>query len=492
MNTKLITTVYKELCDKIGAEKVKNDEAILVSYGYNRSMRMFTFQKPSLVILPESREDTLEILKVANREKIPVTVMSAGVNPGDSIPSEGGIVIDFRNMTRILEISTDSNYAVIEPGVSYADFTAALSKKGFRCHIPTAPGGSSALGIALVKPNGSLATRQLDPVINLEVILPDGTIVHTGSEAYPCGEPYSRYVTYPDIAGLFCCACGTLGVITRATLRIYPINESNRVHLTAFDNFESAVKFVQDVTNNNLAEHNIIWNWQFYKTYDISVHTMGKPYLPPELSDDPRQPPADLPYNIVTTLMSGYEEMMVAAESVCAKVAKKYDGKAISMEELEAKAPGPVRTWKQFYLEYHQPKMEHNKKYGLGANPTLVVMDRLEKCIEIEKMAVKEISETGARPVCYYAQPFDFGRAMLFRIFTYVDPDNRELMDESTKTYKRLFDAVMEKYGACPIVPKLPVNQLGGYYSFLTKIKKAVDPNNILNPNMGWFTEENK
>ncbi len=178
MSIKTAPTVYQELCDKIGVEKVKNDEAILACYGYSRELPIF--KKPSLVVLPESRDDTVEILKVANRDKIPVTVLSAGVVVGDTIPSEGGIVIDFRNMNKILEINTDSGYVVIEAGVSYDELTAALSKKGFRYHIPTAPGGASPLGIALLRGNGSLTTRQPDAIITLEVILPDGTVVHTG------------------------------------------------------------------------------------------------------------------------------------------------------------------------------------------------------------------------------------------------------------------------------------------------------------------------
>jgi len=133
-----ISPIYRELCQKIGTEKVKDDEAILVSYGFDASVA--AFRKPSLVVLPENRGDVREVLMAANREKIPVTVMAGGVNLGGMcVPSEGGILLDFRNMNRI-EINTDSGYAVIEPGVIFDRFTAALRKVGFRCHVPTAPG----------------------------------------------------------------------------------------------------------------------------------------------------------------------------------------------------------------------------------------------------------------------------------------------------------------------------------------------------------------
>ena len=486
MTTRTGDAVFQEISDKIGADKVKNDEAILVSYGFNVAVPMF--QKPGLVILPENQQDVIEILKVANREKIPVTPLSAGMMPTHTLPSVGGIVIDFRNMNNILEINSSANYAVIEPGVTYAEFTSALNKKEFRCHIPTAPGGTSALGIALLKPNGSMATRQLDPIVNLEIVLADGTLVRTGSAAFPAHEPYSRYVGSPDVNGIFCYAVGTMGVITKAALRIYPINESRIIHLTVFNDFKSSVNFVRDVTNHNLAEHNVIWNWQFYRSYDISVPLVGEPYIPSELAEDPGKPPSNLPYNIVTTFISGYEEATRVADKVCTKVGEKYGGKAITMEELEKLSPGPVRAWKEFYLDYHQPKMEHSKKYGLGLVPMWIAQARCDDVVEIEKMTVKAIAEIGVRPICYYVQPFDFGRAMLFRIFTFVDPDNHEMMGKVMSTYQDLMKKAMANYGASVVTPPVSVRQLdSGYYEILKRIKFALDPNNILNPGKGWF-----
>ncbi len=297
----------------------------------------------------------------------------------------------------------------------------------------------------------------------------------------------------PDVTGLFCRACGTLGVITKASLRISPINESNRIILTGFDDYKSAVEFVRDTTNNNIPEHSIIWNWQFLRCYDISVPTsIGKPQSPPELADDPKQPPPGLPYNVVTTLISGYEEIMQAAERVCAKVALKYGGRIIPMEELKEKSPGAVQAWKEFYLDYHQPKMAHNKKYGLGNSPMWILQARPENIADVEKLAVEGMAKTGVRPVCYYSHPFDFGRSMFFRIFTFVDPDDRELKGKIADSYKELIDTAMKRYGVIPALPKYPIGQLGGYYELLKRIKKAIDPNNILNPNTRFFTEDKK
>lgn len=488
--------IYQELCEKVGVGKVKDDEAILVSYGFDSSIAPFS--KPSLVVLPESRDDVREVLIAANRERIPVTVMAGGVNVGGMcVPSEGGIVLDFRNMDRILEINTDSGYAVIEPGVIFDRFTSALREVGFKCHVPTAPGGATPLGNYLLQPSGSLANRHLDPIIELEVVLPDGLIFHTGSAAFPSEnpKPYRRYGPFPDIAGLLTCAYGTLGIITKASVRIYPRNESVRVNLTAFDDYASAEKFTKDIIGANIPEHCIIWSWQFYKSYDISFADISNPYIPPELYSDPRKAPEGLPYNIVTTFMSGYTEVMDAAEAACARVAMKYGGRALSWEELEKIAPGAVRSWKQFYIEHHQPRMEHNKKFGLGRYAAWIAIAEPKDVAEIEPWAVEEMHKLGAAPLMYYSQPFDFGRCMFFRMFSFFDPQNQELLDKVKDTYTEMYATIMKKYGATPERYRRDpamIQQLGNYYEFLKRIKKAVDPNNILNPGVGLFKEEDE
>jgi len=481
------SSIYQELCKKIGKEKVTDDETILTTYGFDYSA--VPFSKPSLIVLPESREDVKKVLKVANAHSVPVTAMSAGVSQsGLSVPSEGGIVMDFRKMDRILEINTDSWYAVIEPGVTFNKFTYALREKGFRCHIPTAPGSTMPLTNYMLTPSGSLANRHYDSIVSLEVVIPDGTVIHTGSDAWPSVKPFKRYGIYPDLTGLFCCSYGTLGVVTKGSVRIYPINESNRINLTAFDDYASSVKFVKDIIGSNIPEHCIIWNWQAYRTYDIAVQRYEEPYVPPELFQDPRKAPKDLPYNIVTTLMSGYEEGMVVAERICEKVAKKYGGRVVPPEELAQKCPGAMQAWKSFYGEYRQPGMYHSKKYGIGQYIPFIVQATPEDVVKVEKLALDSLCDIGLKTLCYYSQPYDFGRAMFFRVFTFVDPLDKEYQAKIRATCAKLYTTAMEKYGAVRNRARGfetgLLAQMGGYGDLLQRIKNVVDPNNILNPNL--------
>jgi len=190
--------------------------------------------------------------------------------------------------------------------------------------------------------------------------------------------------------------------------------------------------------------------------------------------------------------MSGYKKVMDVSESVCGKVAKKYGGRAVSWKELEEISPGAVRSWKEFYLDHHQPKMEHNKKYGLGRYSGWIGIAEPNDIIKIEKYAKETLKKLGKgiRPICYYTQPFDFGRCMFLRMFAYTDPKDQELLNKIKVTFTEMYDTVMKKYGATPERFRRDPNmirQLGGYYEVLKRIKKALDPNNILHPGVRLF-----
>jgi FAD/FMN-containing dehydrogenase len=484
---KPLSPFVRKLGAAIGAQKVKTDEAVLITYASDPPP---VYHKPLCVVLPENKDDVKAVLMLANQAKIPVTPMMRGVNlAGYTLPSDGGILLDMRRMNKIIEINTDSGYAVIEAGVNFDKLTTALLKKGFRCAIPTAPGGSAVIGNSLSRPTTNMCSRHLDSIMDLEVVLPDGTTFNTGSSQFPNSGSHMRYGPHPDLAGLFTCAYGTMGIVTKAAIRIFPINEANRVNLAAFKDFSSAVDFVKDLINHNIPEHCIIWNWQLYETFAVDLSKPGT-VIPAQLKGDPRVAPEGKPYCIVTTFMSGYEETMLAHEKVIAKVARKYDGKMLSDKEGNELMPVAKMGWDILYAKYHQIEPTF---FGLGRYMVWIMLTEPASVKKMEKWAVEEFAKVGVTPVCYYAQPFDFGRSIFFRIFCFPDPNNAELIDKVRNNYKKMFNTAMQRYGAIPMRHKAEyrtIDQTNGFYEALKKIKKVFDPNNILNPAVQLFKEE--
>ncbi|MBI4321600.1 MAG: FAD-binding oxidoreductase [Chloroflexi bacterium] len=480
---------HNALIATVGPENVSDNEVVRATYAFDISPNDACM--PEFVVKPKSVAQVQGVLKACNEYVVPVTPISAGVNvAGACIPSPGGIALDLRWMDSILEINTEAAYALVEPGVTFDKLTSALHKVGFRSQIPTAPGGASVMGNALMV-SGELPGRHMDPILALEAVLATGEIVRTGSAAVPGGSWNSPNGPYAGLTHLFCCS-GTMGVVTKIAVRIYPIFEDRRVVVAGFDDFGAALPFANEVLRADLCDSCIVWSYPLYKTYDITVKRDWTVEVPPELAGDARDVPGDLPRNIVTIHMSGYHDDMEGHQKTIELLLAKFGGRLMEREAWEDRIPGLFRATTQFYTEYHQPKMEHNKKYGFGKYIPWIIPSQVSRVVEIEKMALDKLSsDLAARPVCYYVKANDRGRSWVFRIYSFFDPDDRKLHAQVRQTYAEMFKWVMDKYGVAPSRHRRgqgsALERLGGYGVLLKKIKEAVDPNNIMNPGAGIF-----
>lgn len=478
--------IYRELRGKIGVKKVRNDEITLVTYGRIRHGFdiMWPFRKPSMVVFPETREDVVETLKIANRYKIPVT--SVGTSAIMLGTTEGGIILDQRRRDRVLEINTDSGYAVIEPGVSFDKLTSALRGTGFKCSVGTMPGPGTVVGQALSRGSQSFSTRYLSLVLDLEVVLPNGTVFNTGSSHFEGVGSHLRYGPYPDLSGLYTCAYGAMGIVTKAAIRIHPVNEASRIHFAGFDNYSDAIDYIKDLINHNIPEHTVIWNWHMYQTWPLAPSDLDA-VMPRILESEIKKPPEGTPYNLVSTLMSGYEEQVGVYEKICAKVAKKYNGRVLTEEEVKKHFPATLDGFRQQYGDFHYRESVHWHK---GRFAGWYVFAEPKDIKEIEKFAVNEMAKFGKaiNPVNYYSHPFDFGRSILLRICGFPDPEDTELRQKIARTFDEMYDIALKRYGAVPIRP-IGSDRAGTYMEVLRSIKKALDPNNILSRDTGLFEE---
>jgi len=480
----------QELKKAIGARKVRNDEVTLVTHGrinhgFDPSM---PYQKPSMVVFPETREDVVETLRIANKYKISVNPIGTAQM---GIPSaEGDIILDQRRRDKIIEINTDSGYAILEPGVTHDQLTSILRGTKYKCEVGTMTGSATVLAGGLGRGSKSFSNRHLSSILDLEVVLPDGTIFNTGSTMYPGVGPHMRYVGYPDLAGLYPGAMGMLGVITKFAVKLHPVNEVSKVHIAGFSNFADAVDYVKDIVDHNIPEHSIIWNWHMYQTWPLDSEGI-ETVMPEILKMDILKPPEGTPYSMVTSFLSGYEEQVEFYENLCAKIALKYNGRAYPQEEVEERWPQTMAGLKQQYEDYSYREGTH---WARGRWSGFVVFAEPKDIKEVEKITAKEFSELGpkARPINNYAHPFDYGRSFLFRYAGFPETDDTETRMKIAKKTKEICAEALQRYRAVPI---RGVGESDGekiYLDVLGRIKKALDPNNILNraAGAGFFKEE--
>jgi glycolate oxidase len=235
------------LIDIVGEENYTDRLIDMVSYSYDASEHS---HRPSCGVWAETTEQLSEILKLANKEGIPIIPRGAGTGlSGMAVPAKGGIVLDLSHMNKILKISIDDRLAVVQPGVVYADLEKALAPYGF--FFPPDPasgqvctlGGNVATNAGGVKGAKYGTTR--DYVLGLQVVLPDGRVMRTGSRAMKSVSGY-------DLTRLFVGSEGTLGVVSEITLKINPKPAATSTALATFDNLEDAGRAVSEVMHSGI------------------------------------------------------------------------------------------------------------------------------------------------------------------------------------------------------------------------------------------------
>ena len=240
--------IIKQLEDIVGKELVLTDKEDLATYAYDGTTTWS--HAPDVVVLPNSTEQISRILKLAYVHKIPVTPRGSGTNiSGGSVPVRGGIVLCTTKMNRILDINKANLTATVEPGVVLQDFNIRLAKENL--FYPPDPQSflSCTLGGTVAENSGGPlcikygVTKQY--VLGLEVVLPDGYILKIG------GMTVKNRTGY-DLLPLFTGSEGTLGVITKITLRLIPKPAARKTIMAIFDDMTLAGAVVSDILGNGI------------------------------------------------------------------------------------------------------------------------------------------------------------------------------------------------------------------------------------------------
>jgi glycolate dehydrogenase FAD-linked subunit len=234
--------VIEKLKAILGADNVATDRQDLICYGYDATQMEFL---PDAVLHPANAEEVAAILRLANTERIPVFPRGAGSGfTGGALPKGGGVVLVTTRMNRILRIDTENLIAEVEPGVVTEEFQLAVEKLGLFYPPDPASLKFSTLGGNVAENAGGPrcvkygVTR--DFVMGLEVVLPTGAIIRTG------GETYKGVVGY-DLTRLLCGSEGSLGVITKIIFKLLPLPEAKKTMLTIFDSIDGAARAVSTI-----------------------------------------------------------------------------------------------------------------------------------------------------------------------------------------------------------------------------------------------------
>ena len=222
-----------------------DDPEALQPYGRDEVAGDEHVHLPEVVIKPDSAAEISAVLRLANRERVPVTPRGAGTGlSGGAVPVHGGIVLSFERMNRILEIDRENLAVTVEPGVVTNEINAAVSEHGlFYAGYPMSQESCFIGGNVAENAGGGRAIKYGVTgryVLGLEVVLPTAEIVQLGGKRV-------KDVTGYDLIHLLVGSEGTLGVFTRITLRLLPLPAARAVLLVPFGDVATAIAAVPRV-----------------------------------------------------------------------------------------------------------------------------------------------------------------------------------------------------------------------------------------------------
>jgi glycolate oxidase len=235
--------VVDELVSICGAEHVVTLHDEKTVYGSDETEDLHFM--PAVVVKPDQTEQIAAVLKLANRERIPVTPRGAGTGlSGGALPICGGIVLSTERLNRIIEIDERNLQATVEPGVINQVFRDAVEAKGLFYPPDPASRGSCFLGGNLAENAGGPKAVKYgttkDYVLNCEVVLPTGEVIWTGANVLKNSTGY-------NLTQLVVGSEGTLGIITKIVFRLIPLPTQNLLMLVPFFSPEKACEAVSAV-----------------------------------------------------------------------------------------------------------------------------------------------------------------------------------------------------------------------------------------------------
>ncbi len=237
----------KKLQAIVGKKYLTTAKEDLLCYSYDGTGMEYV---PSGVAFPGSAEEVRSIMQLANETPFPVIPRGAGTGmTGGSLPVEGGLILAMSRLNRILEIDRENQVAVVEPGVITGQFQTAVKQKGL--FYPPDPASSDfcTMGGNVAECAGGPSAVKYgvtrDYVLGLEVVLPNGRLMHTGVRT-------AKGVVGYDLTRLLVGSEGTLCVITKIIVKLLALPSNRKTYQVLTASLQQATSLVSEILNNNI------------------------------------------------------------------------------------------------------------------------------------------------------------------------------------------------------------------------------------------------
>ena len=412
---------------------------------------------PDAVAFPDNAEEVADIARICAGTGCPIVPYGIGTSlEGHVVPLQGGVSVDFSRMNRILEIDERNLLATVEPGVTRTQLNEALRATGLMFTVD--PGADATIGgMTATRASGTNAVRygtMRENVMALEVVLPDGQVIRTGTKARKSSAGY-------DLTHLFVGSEGTLGLITRITVRLFGQPEAIMAATCAFESVDGAVDAVMDAMQVGLPMARI--------EFLDEVQMQGMNIYNPDMSL-PERPHLFLEFH-------GSESGVAEQVEIFTAIAEAHCGSGL---EWARRTEDRNRLWKARHDAYYAAKALRPGCEGYVTD-CCVPIDRLATAI---RRARAEIDRSGlVAPILGHVGDGNFHLIILLREGVETDLQQaHELAETLNLMAIELGGTMTGEHGIGIGKKKYMPAEHGDAYALMGVIKKAIDPQNIMNP----------
>ena len=443
----------------VGSENVRDDKAHMIAYSYDATRTRF---EPDAVVFPRDKHDVSAVLKYCNENQIIIVPRGAGSGfTGGALPANGGIVLSLeRYMNQLLEIDMQNMLAVVQPGLINMDLQKAVEEVGLFYPPDPASEEYSTLGGNVSENAGGMRAAKYgitkDYVVALEAVLPNGEIIKAGKKTIKDVAGY-------NIAGILTASEGTLAVITEITLKLIPKPKYKKTYMGIFPTVNNAMNAV-------------------FKSLSSGANPVAMEFLDNLVIDALKQKlNVDLPEGAGGVLVGDVDGSMM-------------DEVDYQLEVLEKsfKENGAV----DFIVAQNDEEAKKLWFARRNASPAVTIYGtkKLNEDISVPRSKLPEAldgiyaigDKYGFKVPC-------FGHAGDGNIHVNVmvkDKDNEKEMEDGHKAIEEIFQFVVDMGGTLSgehgigtsKAPFMSIAFSDAEMELFRSIKKAFDPNNILNP----------
>jgi glycolate oxidase len=409
--------------------------------------------KPDIVVRPSRTEDVVGIINIARTHGVPITPRGAGsLGLGGAIPSKGGIVMDMSTMNRILQVDPDTLSATVEAGVTWEELRRAARLKGMR--VGAYPSSALAATVGGWINGGGVGIGSYkygnagDQLRWLEVVLPDGRVVETGFRDVQANA--SGY----SLTHLFCGAEGTLGVVTRATLKLQPRMGDIVPAAFVFKDIKKAAKAILALTRVPVTPYNISF--------------VDKNHLDhlEELGDDVPEGAGA----VVTIAFEGLPEDIGSAQRVTEDTMGATGGRRLDDAQSQ-------HHWEERAYEFRVKRLGP----GLVPGSVFVPAGRFEECLDKIYTAISDLGmKAGITGLVSDRNTVDI-------LPYYIVDDRKMLKNLAVMAFMKRLSEIALAHGGRPVgVGMWFAQNLGRIHGegarVMRDLKATLDPEGIMNP----------